>query len=63
MPNVYIFKAVAWAPEMWFILFGHVDELNRFVYFNYEHDLINLITVFSLDATEGRFSWPSNPVI
>ncbi len=48
---------------MWFILFGHVDELNRFVYFNYEHDLINLITVFSLDATEGRFSWPSNPVI
>ncbi len=38
---------------MWFILFGHVDEVNRFGYFNDEHDLINLITVFSLDATEG----------
>lgn len=49
---------------MWFILFGHVfkpvDEFNRFGYFNYEHDHINLITVFSLDATKGRFSWTSN---
>ncbi len=45
---------------MWFILFSHVDELNRFGYFNYEHDHINLIAVFSLDATEGRFSWTSN---
>ncbi len=45
---------------MWFILFGHVDELNRFGSFNYEHDHINLIAVFSLDATEGRFSWTSN---